>query len=286
MGERILPHRRTLLDGRLPGWNKSAKDVWHARLDEVCVMVETLGRIPRSTEKELRHRTASTWLKAHRSRADDDWRVVTLNERLPGWDESPDKLWDDQLAAVVAFVAANGSLPHQREKDGKSRTLGSWISTQRKAGALSEYRRAELDRQLPGWAKDFNDVWEDSLKYVTAFYNHHGRFPRVGSSDPIEVKNARWIVMQRKLARSMSPERLKKLDEQLPQWRTKRNERWRQNLGAVADYFATHGGPPSSRSKDRDVAYLGRWWQHRNDVQQRNPERDALMDELTPGWRC
>lgn len=285
LGEKLNAPRRALLDEKIPGWDRSAKGAWYDRLGEVCAMAEALGRPPRTNDKALKHRTAAAWLSAHRSRPENDWRVIALSENLPEWDQSLDKLWDDRLAEVVAFVDANGRLPNQHDKSRRAKTLGLWISTQRKVPRLSEYRLGRLNHYLPGWRKDPSRSWTDSLDYVVEFHACHSRFPGAKSTNDSEAKHGRWLVMQRKLVDSMSLERRTQLDTRLPNWRTKRTERWGQNFEAVAAYFEAHGSHPSSGSDDPAVALLGRWWQRRHDPVTRNPERDAAMDERFPGWR-
>lgn len=209
---------------------------------------------------------------------------AALDEVHPDWRRTADDKWRTNLAAVEAFVAAHGRLPNQRERDGSGRAVGSWLNTQRAGRAMTDYRRIELNRALPGWDTSLEAKWLAALDYVAAFHARNARMPSSTTDDEVERFHGRWIVAQRR-AENLSPARQQALDSRLPAWRRTLEDKWLERLEAVEAFFARHGKAPSSTSADPEEATLGIWWRHVKKGKGTDPGRVAVLDARLPHWR-
>jgi uncharacterized protein CbrC (UPF0167 family) len=274
--------RIKLLEERLPGWNKSKEEAWNERLDEVCAIVAALGRLPKYTEKDPEAKKAQAWIRNHRAHPDTDWRVITLNERLPGWNFSTQDLWSATVDAVAAFVATHDRMPTQHEKSRVDKSLGTWLNGQRCERNLSAYRRGELDRRLPGWDRTAEDKWNDALDFVVAFYGTHDKLPNGKSADAAEAFHGRWIRTQNRDADAVLPHRQAILDERLPVWRNKRDERWTIMLEKVVAFLSDNGRMPSSNASEPDEAAAGRWVVQQRQGIRVTPAREEVLRARLP----
>lgn len=284
--ELLSPDRIKLLNERLPGWNKSKDEAWNERLEEICAIVAELGRIPHSTEKETEARRAGVWLKRFAKAPETDPKVITLNERIPGWnDRSNDAVWARNMDALEAFVNTHGRFPTQHEKSRDDRRLGVWLHTRRQAGeGLSDQRRDELTRRVPGWDRSADDKWNDCLDAAVAYFTQHGRLPSDHSSDPKVAASGRWVWTQRTGIDSMPEHRVAALDSRLPGWRARRDDKWESMLEYVEAFVKEKGRFPA-RSGDIIESRGAMWLGRQKKGLGVTLERAARLDAGIPGWR-
>ena len=166
---KMTPQRTAALEG-VPGWAWDPHDaIWQERLDALRAYVAARGRLP------MRGKASGLgeWVNSQRKakKAADGGRNdrggmpparVAALEAVPGWawEVNAEAAWQDNLAALQAYVAAHGRLP---PKSHPSR-LGKWVESQRTAkkameagrsdrGAMTPQRVATLEA-VPGWTWD------------------------------------------------------------------------------------------------------------------------------------
>lgn len=153
-----LPAGRAELLHRLRGFTWTpGDDRWISTFRRVREYADQSGRIPARGDDEV----LAGWLAAQRfalrSGRLSIYRAGAL-ESLPGWAESLSgqrlrSTWDQDLAALRAFVDDRGRYPHSDTPDRGEAALASWVYSQREL-----YRRGDMsgDRvqtlaQIPGW---------------------------------------------------------------------------------------------------------------------------------------
>ena len=109
-------------------------------------------------------------------------RVAAL-EAVPGWAwVRPEAAWEENLAALRAYVGAHGRLPPKAHPSG----LGIWVHSQRQARtavgscmrAKSTPARVAALEAVPGWTwHTHRAAWEEKLAALHAYIDAHGRLP-------------------------------------------------------------------------------------------------------------
>lgn len=118
-------------------------------------------------------------------------RHVGMKDQLGRFQPDED-LWTLHLAETLVFFREHGRFPRVQEG-------GKWLVVQRHAargGRLSERRRAQLDRSLPGWHSSGIAAWEQRRAQLAAFVEQHGRKPRARSNDEDERALGSWLQTQ------------------------------------------------------------------------------------------
>lgn len=240
---------RVALLETIPGWTwNPPEDSWEQQFSAAKAFVEENGRLPQRRGDE--DQSLANWVrrwrrelngsKEHRRSIglteDRAVRLKRLFEALPP--EDPDKEWRDSLDEAIRYFDANAEWPRKSSTDPHVARLAGWINTQRNLGktfvksggsssvrGMTQSRYSILD-STPGWVWDARGVsWETSFSECRSFFDVNGRLPRIRSTDPKELKLARWLAEQRKQARlyvssgasdgRMSEERLLKLESLL-----------------------------------------------------------------------
>ena len=127
-------------------------------LEGVAQFFTEHGRWPSALSSSGYERGMGLWLSQQRvsdaGGTMDPFRRSFLNQHLPGWDASPDDVWQDHARAVSDFILANGRTPGAGASGAGERLLAIWLSAQRaldSIGVLQFTRRGWLDGHCPGW---------------------------------------------------------------------------------------------------------------------------------------
>jgi hypothetical protein len=282
--QKLSAERRKLMDERLPGWNKTRDDRWEDRLADLQSYVAVNGRMPPGNSKDPAARRHRKWIENQSILPKDSHRRIRLKEAFPQWAPDNEEAWDEMLAALVAFVARNGRMPTQDEKDPDDHRTGLWLSTQRKQ-SLSDRRRERMNEFVPGW--DWNDEnrWSSALEYTIGYFAKHNKLPSERSGDPEVAFHGRWLGKQRRNAGKVGESRSTRLDSRLPAWRETTEHRWLIKVAYVKAFEASHGCFPSSGSKDAEEAAAATWLSRQRMGDGMTPERDAVLEAEIPRWR-
>ncbi|MFK4729760.1 helicase associated domain-containing protein [Agromyces mediolanus] len=152
--------RERWLDRQLPGWRDHRLNAWEHTAARVVAFRSEHGRLPaRGDEASALELELGVWLNnqrsAHRRGALAAERTQWLDGRLAGWRDPRLASWLRRAQEVAEYLAECGRLPYERSTAARSRRLGTWLQTQRRAhreGVLDAVRIAWLDANTPGWA--------------------------------------------------------------------------------------------------------------------------------------
>lgn len=152
----LSPQATAVLDSIRPGWNRTQKENWQATLSAVILWVAETGRMPRThgESRGKREQVLGTWLSTQRHALTmGDEHYLTLNEKLPQWNETYADKWDATLEETILWSAGVGRSPRTKGKvmlEGE-RKLGVWLLVQRKTLTPADERYQTLDKRFPGW---------------------------------------------------------------------------------------------------------------------------------------
>ena len=163
---KMTQERAAALEG-VPGWawEVNLEALWQEKLNALRAYVGAHGRLPVPGDpsglggwinwQRLSKRATDAGRKSNTKMSPQ--RVAAL-EAVPGWAwDAHGAAWEENLAALRAFVAAHGHLPLTTHPSG----LGSWVHSQREAKKAADARRGGQGRMtatraakleaVPGW---------------------------------------------------------------------------------------------------------------------------------------
>jgi hypothetical protein len=137
-----------------------------------------------------------------------------------------------RMDGIIAWVAANGRLPHGRSADRVERSMARWLSPRRREaaeGTLYPAYSAGLAR-APGWLANPREAadetrWHHRLAQLVDFRQEGNDWPRHHDYDSErEHTLGVWIHAQRYKRRrgELTPVKIKLLDDAIPGWQVGR----------------------------------------------------------------
>jgi superfamily II DNA or RNA helicase len=158
--------------------------------------------------------------------------------------------WERNFREFQDYIQRNGRPPSQ------SCAVGVWANSQRQyygSGNLSPDRIRRLEEIGFEWrVKDAR--WDEAYLQVQEFAALHGYPPGRGDPGGVWVNNQRRLY--RKGALSVSPERIRRLEE-LDGWAWNVSDaKWEEMYGRVVEFIKHNGRLPTLRPSDGDV---GQW---------------------------
>ncbi len=148
--------------------------------------------------------------------------------------------WEEMLASAREVARRDGGVVSTAvSADG--RKVGQWVARQRlrlRAGTLEVERMAKLDDAVPTWRQGqrrgrvLDDArWSRLLAAAVAVARASGGVPTTATVDGLQV--GQWLATQRREARagSLRPDRRQRLDDELPGWTARAEQRHRRRRG-------------------------------------------------------
>ena len=229
------------------------------------------------------------------------WELLPIRVQAKHW--SRDQLWFRNLCAVMAFACRCDRLPSREASDGAERSLGEWITHQRRRArgtspqhAALTHNQLDLLAAIPGLMTDRNASWDANFKAVRAFTNERGRVPSQGSEDDHERRLGRWVVRQRQRLRGTDRNRAplssreRAALETLPGFAEGSGDAWATMFSRVKAFVAEHGALPrrNGTGSQRELAH---WLSkqrayHRSttpNMRAKRRHRSALLETI-PGF--
>lgn len=155
------------------------------------------------------------------------------------------------MDAYVAFRVDHGRDPSQVSADPDEKTLGQWLSHQRRLarkGTMPDQRRQNMDQANPHWlspGRDAEQAWEARAQEYRKFVAEHGHDPKSRATEDGEAGQKQaalglWLSRQRAAARAgiLAPNRRSALTRVNPLWLDSRRAsdptlEWLRNLLAI-----------------------------------------------------
>lgn len=156
----------------------------------------------------------------------------------------------------------------------------AWARRQRNV-PLSPEQSAALDAVYPSWRHSKDEIWQDRLLAVAAFFKAHGRYPSQRAADAEEKLIGMWLKNNRSGGTQSTPERRAVIDARLTGWNPTRDDVWTARLEEVAALVSTLGRLPlmSGPLEERSAR---KWLNRQADGAE---DRLRAVDYLIPGWR-
>ena len=273
---------------------------WKQDLNDVKNYIDTNAKPPSKTDKDATIKFLGNWICSQKSKYDinitrckygmKQLEIYTLwTEFIQEYKEyfmTPNENWKQNLIKVKNYIDTNGKTPSSRDRDATIKSLGTWISHQKKKYDTNITKCKEGMKQLEIytlWTEfiqeykeyiciDLNENWKQILINVKKYIDTNGKTPSSHDKDATIKFLGSWIGSQKskydiditKCKECMEQEEIYTLwTEFIQEYKEyiciDLNENWKQNLINVKKYIDTNGKRPSGKDKDATIKSLGKW---------------------------
>ncbi len=299
---------------------------WDSSFSAYAQFVSEHGRRPNEHSPSLDERRLALWLRTQRKKVPGPTaeQIAKLDAHFPWWSnartlESSEQYWLSRYNDYVAFFRENSRLPSTDVA--AERALAVWVIRQDRARSggrglwtpsreafFAEILRIRLTQKQERESA-IAGRWKVRADDLGRFVHEHGRWPRQGSSDPIEHSLALWLGWQGDPGRAPKQllaglDRHAYLNEVAPGWRADqrplgrsegRADRrlltpWKERADQLGRFTRESGRWPRWSADDPAERSLAIWRQHQRDrTRKQRPsaggfDRTAYLDQVAPGW--
>jgi superfamily II DNA or RNA helicase len=190
-------------------------------------------------------------------------------------------LWIEKLDKVKMFIDENGRRPNKRSKNKEEKTLGYWISDQKK-NCKDNKNIMKNDIIKKHWIEFINDekyskyflsnqeLWTNNLNEVKMFIDKNNKLPTKESKNKEEKTLGKWVSHQKhnhkknQFIMKLNID-IKKLwidfinDEKYRNYFLSNKEIWMNNLNELKKFIDENDSLPSSISKNDEEKTLINW---------------------------
>jgi len=299
------PERQALVEAIAPGWRGRARppvakreDAFAERARAAGQFKAERGRWPSKLSGDADEaRLGAWWAKTRSVTAPGSPRGAVLDECCPGWGDGPAEReadWADWVQRLVAYRTVHGAWPRAHADGAEERALGRWLTHHRWGrDQLAPERRGLLDEQCPGWDVSSRRLFTDRVAELGSFRTVHDRWPSTTSEDQEETSLAWWHMRQRN--RPLTPEQVTALDEAVPGWLDREQEkappvakpfgvRFTTLTADLETFYSAHHRPPHPGGLDPRERSMAVALARYRDNPNASREHRWVLDRCCPGW--
>ena len=204
--EKKLSNERINKLENLDWWVWNLDNKWHYNFNKLIEFYNLNSRLPlfKNNNKE---KSLCTWTSKQRKKYNDKTLNNNYINKLNNltwwnWDISIETKWHNKYNEVIKYIETNNKFPsHSKNNNKLERELGLWISKQKlayKETNLLEDKIKKLEKiDNWTWKKDFDNLWNESLKKIIEYINKNNKLPSGNSTNLEEKKIAKWINIQK-----------------------------------------------------------------------------------------
>lgn len=280
----------------LPGWtwNGAAAREWHRSLAGLHRYAARHDASAIPLDAVIAAHRIGVWVGLQRSAyaagALSADRIALL-EKVPGWKWFAVPRWERGLAALIDYVAANGTADVPAADVFADFALGHWVDRQRenhRAGSLtSPQERALL--ALPGWRwAATEELWRKGFEALLSYVEEAGTAAVPQRARVGDVSLGSWVNQCRRSFKMGTLRSFKVRQLQaLPGWQwSPQDDAWQVGLDLLRSYVAESGHAHPARSLRYEDFPLGEWVSRqrtRHRAGRLNAQRAADLGSV-PGW--
>ncbi|MHB1909838.1 MAG: Helicase associated domain protein [Nitrososphaerales archaeon] len=287
----------------------SLHERWFQRLNELRAFYLKEKRWPSHGSKDEEKKRLGTFLHTQRNQYSNKTltleRIDALNNISPEWRGNAGKgatqvPFEEKVEALRAFYLKEKRWPSTTSKDEKEKSLGIFLSTQRKQYSnktLPQERIEALDRISPLWRGNAGKgqeriPFEEKVEALRAFYLKEKRWPSTHSKDEEEKMLGNFLRTQRNRYsnKTLPQERIEALDRISPSWignagKGATQVPFEENVEELRTFYLKEGRWPSTTSKDEKEKSLGHFLSNKRNNKNLPQERIEALNGISPSWR-
>jgi superfamily II DNA or RNA helicase len=188
---------------------------WFYQLREVEEYIKENGKIPEHTDKDIKIKSLARWIYTQKINYKNNKYIMQNNEMRREWkifEEknkqvlAADKKWLYKLREVEEYIKENGKIPSSKDKDTEIKSLGSWVTTQKKNYKNNKYimRNNEMRREWMIFEEKNKQVllshyekWYETKNKIEEYIQKYNKLPS-GTKDKDISLLASWVYTQKK----------------------------------------------------------------------------------------
>ena len=290
-------------------------EYWTSKLEKVKKYIDDNEKKPSKTTDNKEIKSLSYWIDDQVSNYKKKVGLMKNEEICKKWEEfikdskyieyfvEDEDKWNSNLEKVKEYIDNNSKRPSSGDKNNEIKSLGIWVSNynqnyKNKSGLMKNeeiYKKWEEfihDPKYLEYLMSDEDKWNSNLEKVKEYIDSNNKRPSSTDKNN-EIKSlGSWIIVQltnyKKKSRIMKNEEIRKKweefihDPKYIEYFMSDENIWNSNLEKVKKYIDDNNKRPSSKDKNKEVNYLGRWIV----LQVRNYKKIGLMknEEICKKW--
>jgi superfamily II DNA or RNA helicase len=263
----------------------SNEENWFENKNKVEEYIQQHDKLPSQHSKDTNIKSLGLWISTQKNNykkmehimKNEDIRIEwkTFIDKYPHLFLSNEENWFENKNKVEEYIQQHNELPSQHSKDTNIKSLGLWISTQKKNYKKNveimnneEIRKGweSLIEKYPHLFLSNEENWFENKNKVEEYIEILNKLPSENSKDTNIKSLGSWISNQKNNYKKM--EQIMKNEEIRKEWKTfiekyphlflSNEENWFENKNKVEEYIQQHNELPS-KHKDMNIKSLGVW---------------------------
>lgn len=260
---------------------ENIRDGWRIVYDMLLDYVNKKGKNPSENDENKVNCYMAKWIFTQRQKNKEgklSEERKNLLELIPGWiwELDLDLIWLRRYKDLKEFIDESGKMPVSTSEDPDERSLRSWIHRQIKlenSGKLPQDRLMKMN-EIENWNMTIERRWIRNKNLYVKFKNDNkGKKPKetCNNRKSEEQKLCKWMQhnIERYKLNKLSANRLKILDEEIPDWKGGRDEEWMKNRQDVIDFLKTSKTFSPREDSSEEEIKLYRWF-HKHTMYKKN----------------
>jgi superfamily II DNA or RNA helicase len=284
---------------------------WSEKLAIIEEYIEQHDKLPSSKHKDTNIKSLGIWIshqkKNYKKREyimnNEEIRIEwkTFIDKYPHLFLSNEENWFENKNKVEEYIQQHDKLPSCHIKDTNIKSLGCWISDQKKnykkRGYIMNNKEIRIEwesliEKYPHLFLSNEEIWFENKNKVEEYIQQHNELPSENSKDTNIKSLGCWISDQKQNYKKreyiMKNEDIRKewesLIEKYPHLFLSNEEIWFENKNKVEEYIQQHDKLPSKHSKDMNIKSLGCWISHQKNNYKKN-EHIMKNEEIRIEWK-
>ncbi len=284
----------------------SNEEIWNNNLQKVIQYIDENNKTPLITDEVIELRYLAIWLYTQKQNYKKNKNIMKDNviynkfkdflEKYNEYFISNEEGWNNNLEKVIQYIDKYNKLPSLSDKNKDIHNLGVWISRQKKNYKSKD--QIMKDNIIYNIFKNFlekyqeyflsnEEIWNNILGKVIQYIDKYNKLPS-GCDKNKEIQTlGNWIQTQKKNYKThteiMQDDiiyiKYKDFLETYKEYFLSKEELWNSTLEKIIKYINENNQLPSSKSKCKEIQFLGRWLisQKKNYKVQKNIMKDAKI---------
>ena len=308
----LIQNDKILLSNYTLGIKEFKCLTWNEKLIKLEKYIIENGKLPSTTNKDKNIKILGLWVSTQKQNYKNNTYIMKNEEIRKQWKEFIEKYskyfksdiekWKENLNKLENYIIENGKLPSTINKDKNIKSLGLWVSTQKKnyKNNIENMKNEDIRKQWEQFIekyidlfKTYNKLWIDNLNKLENYIIENGKLPSTINKDKNIKSLGNWISNQKDNYKNN--EHIMKLNENIrKQWEEfiekykeyfkSDIEKWKENLNKSEEYINENGKLPSQLDKDKNIKYLGDWLLSQKQNYKNNEYIMKLNKDIRKQW--
>jgi superfamily II DNA or RNA helicase len=229
--------------------------------------------------------------------------IKLINKYIIGIKEFRLISWKERLNQLKEYIDENKKLPsiHNKDKDKNIKSLGYWLSDQKKNYKNNEYNM-KIEKIKNKW-KEFNEeykeyllsneeLWYNILENIKKYIDENKKLPSTIDKNKNIKSLGVWLSNQKtnykKNEKLLKNEDIRKqfeeFIEEYKEYLLSDEEIWYLKLEKIKNYINENKKSPLSYDKNKNLKYLGSWLCHQKD-NYKNNKGNMKIEKIKNKWK-